>query len=429
MSSDLELEFDPPPDPPRQIVVFFDDDESSGYRRQTNVWRIFSMTSRTDCHYQPGTNIQITPRSVASSMLQPTLPPDKYISRHVLEGYKYIMRLYRPGAAIYIFGFSQAASAAQLLADIVEYIGVLSVDNGEMVPDVWDAYIRWKFHLFRETGEEKHRKSFEKACVRMRTTRDTMTQRVRVRFLGMFDAVDSVAGPRDRDFVPNSADVVRHAVSIDERRVKFRPLFYDCRDLEQAVAPSYVAELREEGARRETDAQVVWFPGDHAGVGGGWKPGEGEVWPLSQNPLIWMTKAAYEAGLELKPSEVERQGCSEIYSSGETLELEEAIQRGVIRGQIHDLLHFGNGVPKSSVLFWRLLEHLPVRRRLESRQVRWPLHRGEARQIPPGSRVHVSAVKRMEGNESYRPANLVSGEWEVEGCSQMQTMYTSSDGS
>ena len=100
-------------------------------------------------------------------------------------------------------------------------------------------------------------------------------QDVKIRFLGLFDCVNSVGSfevPCWRSSFPRDAtapaDHVRHAVSIDERRSKFRP----------ALFPEKI---------KGCDIKEVWFPGNHGDVGGGW-PRDGKKPLLSDIPLAWM---------------------------------------------------------------------------------------------------------------------------------------------
>jgi len=41
--------------------------------------------------------------------------------------------------------------------------------------------------------------------------------------------------------------------------------------------------------------------------------------------------------------------------------------------------------------------------------VRFPLPLGEVRDIPKGSKIHVSALRRMVSDPGYRPGNLIDG--------------------
>ncbi|ROV91088.1 hypothetical protein VPNG_09933 [Cytospora leucostoma] len=152
--------------------------------------------------------------------------------QHVVGGYRFLMRFYRPGDEIYIFGFSRGAYIARFLAEMLDYVGLLSHGNEEMVSFAWKAFSQWQCR--RATGGddvEREERKKEEMFEFMKGFRETFSRPVgRIRFLGLFDTVNSV--PRfetawmERSKFPytarSSARVIRHAVSIDERRAKFR---------------------------------------------------------------------------------------------------------------------------------------------------------------------------------------------------------------
>jgi len=146
-----------------------------------------------------------------------------------------------------------------------------------------------------------------------------------------------------------SAKVIRHAVSIDERRAKFRqdllsgsktkkedngkgnlgekvngsgghPQFIEPEAMNssfsgdpkhlrpmpdkvilQSPAPARRRRRRYSDMDRPQDVSEVWFAGGHADIGGGWKRCQGETWPLSHTPLVWMIHEAERAGLRFDP--------------------------------------------------------------------------------------------------------------------------------
>jgi uncharacterized protein (DUF2235 family) len=191
------------------------------------------------------------------------------------------------------------------------------------------------------------------------------------------------------------------------------------------------------------DIEEIWFPGAHADIGGGWMLDDGEEWALSHAPLVWMVQEAQRTGLRFKRAKLKQFHCwdgsleartlANGMSSGEEQDTSvrterkgqkrefvndpqfyEALRLSSTSGQLHDCLKNGNGLPLSSVLSWKLMEWMPFRRMdLQSdgtwKPIRWPLPRGETRDIPPDAQVHLSAIRRLQANPDYRPGNLIIG--------------------
>lgn len=80
----------------------------------------------------------------------------------------------------------------------------------------------------------------------------------------------------------------------------------------------------------------------------------------------------------------------------------------------HDCLRYGRGLPRSAVATWQFMEYFPFRRMdLQDnnswKPIRWPLPRGEGRDMPADAIIHGSALRRMQADPKYRPGNLVIG--------------------
>jgi len=184
---------------------------------------------------------------------------------HVVGGYRFLMRFYSPGDEIYIFGFSRGAYIARFLAEMLDYVGLLSHGNEEMVAFAWKAFSSWQARQGNDDpeGMKKKKEMYEF----MKGFRETFSRPVRrIRFLGLFDTVNSV--PRfetawmQRSKFPytarTSAKVIRHAVSIDERRAKFRQdLIYQSdkpkKDKARGQAQQKFHEIHEKYRRRGRD--------------------------------------------------------------------------------------------------------------------------------------------------------------------------------
>ncbi|KAF7588673.1 hypothetical protein BBP40_005330 [Aspergillus hancockii] len=87
-------------------------------------------------------------------------------------------------------------------------------------------------------------------------------------------------------------------------------------------------------------------------------------------------------------------------------------------GLLHDRLQFGHGLPVTSVLAWRIMEYLPIRRATfqpngSRKLIRWPLHRGRVCDIAAYGVVHDSAFYRMEADPNFRLDSLLTEDGEM----------------
>lgn len=207
----------------------------------------------------------------------------------------------------------------------------------------------------------------------------------------------------------------------------------------------------------DQDIDEVWFSGGHVDVGGGWEEDPPDQHRISHIPLVWMVREAMKAGLSFDLEQVVALGCmdaQDLYGSGHSFISSSPI-RGMIpniyidgkihrpattsreqiepvtttetqaspwqdmmlkaqSAKIHDALSFSSGSNKLEVLSWNLMEYLPFKRMdLQPdgtwRPIRWPLPRGEVRDIPENARIHGSVIRRMLEDPSYRPGNLIVG--------------------
>ncbi|RFU77072.1 short chain dehydrogenase reductase family [Trichoderma arundinaceum] len=235
---------------PRKLILCFDGtgNKFHGDESDSNILKIFRMLDRTADdqyhYYQPGIGTYVVSSSLSHTSLKARFrswyqkAKDSAVGssfdQHVVGGYRFLMRFYNPGDEIYMFGFSRGAYIARFLAEMLDYIGLLSHGNEEMVSFAWKAFANWQSRRGgdkdEKLAEEEEKKKHEMYHF-MKGFRETFSRPVgRIRFLGLFDTVNSV--PRfetawmQRSKFPytarSSARVIRHAVSIDERRAKFR---------------------------------------------------------------------------------------------------------------------------------------------------------------------------------------------------------------
>ncbi|KAF9891623.1 hypothetical protein FE257_003634 [Aspergillus nanangensis] len=435
--------------PTRELVLCFDGTGNT-FRAdggESNILKIFRMLDRTRdnrfCYYQPGIGTTLTAGSFANAF-NPfrSLPTTKVFDQalatsfdqHVIGGYRFIARRWEPGAKIYLFGFSRGAYTARFLNEMLDFAGLISADNEEIIPFVWEAFVKYKFS---DKGQERQRTNAE-----LHVCRDTMCRSVGyVHFLGLFDTVNSVAEfnddvNKDTRIQPNPK-IMRHAVSIDERRIKFQPvLFQEARSLTQkktmgristwdAQAEAVLAAEAEGGVMAKDSGnggavnldpelndnfEEVYFAGDHSDVGGGWPA---DRWAASQIPLMWMIQEATRAGLTFHDEQLQRLGCFDPSEETYDAEIVQIAEKAVL----HDSLDYSGGKGLDT-LFWRLLEWFPFQRLTVQpdgsfKKTRWHF-KGLHRPLPPEARIHGSVIRRVLSDPKYRPYNLGFGKTPTE---------------
>ncbi|KAF7972895.1 hypothetical protein HWV62_16610 [Athelia sp. TMB] len=220
---------------------------------------------------------------------------------------------------------------------------------------------------------------------------------VRVHFVGVWDTVSSV-GVVGNKVLPHieeygHIDIFRHALALDERRVKFIPECIMGRG-KTIYEKTYVM-----GEDKKIDrVKEVWFPGSHSNVGGG-----GGFDPLQVIPLAWMMKEAVEAGLLLKPKTSEPENQNEALVAEEPSRPSRLLSRNRLKSfSIYDLQ---TSRPRNSLRHvWWLVEFLPVHRQSRARPTNtshWRLHNGKGRGIYEDQKIHASVLFM---HKTYTPA-------------------------
>jgi uncharacterized protein (DUF2235 family) len=207
---------------------------------------------------------------------------------HVVGGYRFLLQYYAPGDKIYIFGFSRGAYTARFLSEMIDNIGLLSRGNDEMIQFAWNTfshYQRLGGSQYNDNPDENEdiaaqhnhgagreplarygirppAKTRTEAKAFMEVFRSTFCRPgCRVHFLGLFDCVNSIGSfnitRKSTPYIPTlPARHIRHALSVHERRSKFKPSLFLVNPL---AKPSSVDSIEE-----------VWFAGNHGDCGGGW---------------------------------------------------------------------------------------------------------------------------------------------------------------
>lgn len=349
----------------RKLILCFDGTNNKYAATNTNVVKLYAMLDRTQddqlAYYQPGIGTRLpegTWGRVKRWVLKKLdLSIAFLLKDHVCNGYRFLMRHYRPGDEIFIFGFSRGAYTARVLAAMLYKVGLLSEGNEELIPFAWDIY--------------KHERDY-RTCF---TFRRTFSRQVRVRFLGLWDTVSSIGwawSPQHLQYTRQNkiVEAVRHAVALDERRAYFVQNLWSERPSET----------------KGQDVRQVWFPGVHCDIGGGYPEAEAG---LSKITLKWMVEQAQAFGLRFDSTR------KRDLLPGKSTPKQAAPDP---TAQLHDSL---GG-------WWRLAEYIPKRIKDPTLGYarRWIVHRGRPRFVPANADIHASVFERMHKLPDYRPANL-----------------------
>ncbi len=194
---------------------------------------------------------------------------------NMLAGYRFLAQNYEPGDEIFVFGFSRGAFTARSLVGMIGYVGLIT-----KLALVHDQLGPARDHYKGRKQDDDNRPP---ALVDFRKEHCHAT--TPVAFVGVFDTVGALGVPGAMSLAPRfhnlelSDEVLcaRHALAIDELRLKFEPALWTAKD----------------GASTENErVKQVWFQGAHSDVGGGYADTG-----LSDSALFWMATQANRQGL------------------------------------------------------------------------------------------------------------------------------------
>jgi uncharacterized protein (DUF2235 family) len=258
----------------------------------TNVLKLVELLDLSDpakqvVYYDPGVGTFAAPAAwswaARELSLLGGLALGHGIRQNLGEAYTFLMDTWQQGDNVFVFGFSRGAYTARALCGMLYRVGLLRTGSANLVPYALRVY-------GRRPGKDSELRTTE-GWPRMDRFAEALARRPRpdslafpIDFLGVFDTVKATRFlGRDihwpyTDKLPN-VRVVRHAVSIDEKRRPYRE--------------SLVPEGPPGGAPHVTEA---WFAGVHSDVGGGFDDHP----ELGRLAMRWMLKGAQEEGLLLR---------------------------------------------------------------------------------------------------------------------------------
>ena len=265
-------------------------------RGATNIFKMVELLDLRDpekqvVYYDPGVGTFAAPSAWTAVARRLSrlggLALGHGLRQNLGEAYTFLMNSWRPGDKVFVFGFSRGAYTARALCGMLYRVGLLRPGSENLVPYAVRVYAR-------SAGKDADLRLPE-GWARMDRFAEALSVRPKpeslafaVEYLGVFDTVKATRFlGRDIQWpytnkLPN-VRVVRHAVSIDEKR---RP-YEAC--LIPAPEPGTWPQVTE-----------TWFAGVHSDVGGGFDdhPELGKV------AMRWMLEGAMTEGLLVRERRV-----------------------------------------------------------------------------------------------------------------------------
>lgn len=350
----------------KNIVICCDGTGNEFGESSSNVVKLCKVLVQSEaqvCYYHPGVGT-IGARNALTSLGKwwtkvIGLAFGYGVSENIADAYQFLMKTFEPGDRIYVFGFSRGAYTVRALCGMVHVVGLLEENNEGLIPFAV-RMIKKKNIDFAVAADFK--KTFSREC--------------RPHFVGAWDTVSSLGWVYDTLHFPftrlsRNADlqIVRHAMSIDERRAFFR---------QNLLGPAHDASQ---------DVKEIWFAGVHSDVGGSYPESQSG---LSKVAFKWMLEEAESAGLKVDP---ERKaailGGNPHYVAPDS------------RGRQHESLRGAWWIAE----IWPKIVHGLNKSGEWRSSIRFNL--GRRRLIAPGCVVHPSVEERMKDESlHYRPSNL-----------------------
>jgi uncharacterized protein (DUF2235 family) len=262
-----------------------------GVAAPTNVAKLSMALAELDSeghaqrlHYQPGVGTRRWEHLLGGGF-------GVGLSRNVQECYRFVVDNYEPGDTLHFFGFSRGAFTARSTVGVVRNCGILRPEERHRIEEA--------YALYRSPDKDKEPRGIAATLFRHANSHPD----VDIDFIGVWDTVGALGIPIDgfrppllsRRWTFHDTTLSRrvlhayHAVSIDERRLPFKPTLWVEKDDADATTQPV------ETSRKQTVEQV-WFAGVHCDVGGGYREPE-----LSEITLLWMAEKATACGLAFDP--------------------------------------------------------------------------------------------------------------------------------
>ncbi|KAF9559144.1 WD40 repeat-like protein [Agrocybe pediades] len=147
----------------------------------------------------------------------------------IMGAYSWLSDNYRDGDRIFLLGFSRGAFQVRALSAMIDKVGLLYKGNNTQIPFAYELYADPLSGLDQVNAVGTSGRHAEKMSKADRFKSAFCHRNVKVHFVGAWDTVSSIGLVRKKKLLPGTIDGMkhvcffRHALALDERRVKFLP--------------------------------------------------------------------------------------------------------------------------------------------------------------------------------------------------------------
>ena len=294
-------------DTSKDIFVFFDGTGNTS-ESDTNVYKLYKLLEdnagvNTTALYIEGVGTTRSAPLTGSAL-------GRGMEQRMLSAYAFVSNSFNKGDKIYLLGFSRGALQARSIAGLIAYSGLPIMDDEaditiKQANKVIETVKNYTDESFMDQWEAWDSDSRNPLAQKVSDRLGIPIQSANIDFVGVWDTVPGAAltnfdsckqnigfwkrhlawaipgvnkGERYKtDSYPNIGKI-SHAVSIDEKRSKFKQLL---------LCPPIV-----EGT---VETSEIWFPGAHSDVGGGYSDSH-ELALISLDWMIQELSSRYEFG-------------------------------------------------------------------------------------------------------------------------------------
>ncbi|KAF9557568.1 WD40 repeat-like protein [Agrocybe pediades] len=222
----------------RNLVVNLDGTGNQFGDKNTNVVELYSLLHKDSTQlslYYSGIGTYARPSWTSFSYYKQAIyhKIDLAIAwefeKTIMGAYSWLSDNYQDGDRIFLIGFSRGAFQVRALSAMIDKVGLLHKGNTAQVPFAYELYADPLSGHDQVNAVGTSDRDGQRTSKAERFKRAFCHKDVKVHFVGAWDTVSSIGLVRKKKLLPGTIDGMkhvcffRHALALDERRVKFLP--------------------------------------------------------------------------------------------------------------------------------------------------------------------------------------------------------------